>query len=82
MQIGLDVKALDRVLDQYPTMEILLLGGVVSKKQCRELLDIPKGEMDEMYNDLLLAQAVTGVSSSCFRATKDTMSRIRERRKG
>ena len=70
----------EKVFDKYPQLEIVLSGGMVSKKLCRELLDIDKWLMDEIYKELLLAGAIKGVSSSSFRAKDDTLALIRERR--
>lgn len=67
------------ILDKYPKLEIVLSGGMVSKKLCRELLDIDKWLMDDVYKELLLAGAVKGTSSSMFKAKDDTLQLIRER---
>lgn len=70
----------ERILNNYPQLEIVLLGGMVSKKLCRELLDIDKWLMDDLYKDLLLAGAIKGVSSSMFKAKDDTLALIRARK--
>ena len=75
-----DKTKVERVLNRYPQLEIIMLSGAVSKKMCRELLDIDKWLMDELYKDLILAGAVTGVSSSMFKAKEDTVLLIRQRR--
>ena len=69
----------EAVLNKYPKLEIVLLGGMVSKKLCRELLDVDKWLMDDIYKELLLAGAVKGTSSSMFKAKEDTLQLIRER---
>lgn len=74
-----DRKKVEKILDKYPRLEIVLSGGMVSKKLCRELLDIDKWLMDDVYKELLLAGAVKGISSSAFRAKDDTLMLIRER---
>lgn len=75
-----DKAKVEKVLDKYPQLEIVLSGGMVSKKLCRELLDIDKWLMDDIYKELLLAGAIKGISSSSFRAKDDTLILIRERR--
>lgn len=67
------------ILDKYPKLEIILSSGMVSKKLCRELLDIDKWLMDDIYKELLLAGAIKGTSSSSFRAKEDTLLLIRQR---
>lgn len=81
MELNLfDRKKVEKILDKYPQLEIVLSGGMVSKKLCRELLDIDKWLMDDLYKDLLLAGAIKGTSSSSFKAKEDTLALIRERR--
>lgn len=75
-----DKDKVERVLNNYPQLEIVLSGGMVSKKLCRELLDIDRWQMEEIYKELIMAGAVKGVSSSTFRAKDDTLTLIRERR--
>lgn len=80
MAIGLETKKFETLLDKYPQLEIILLSGVVSIKMCRELLDIDKWLMQDLYKELVLMQAVTGISSSNFRAKPDAVLIIKERR--
>lgn len=81
MELNLfDRKKVEKILDRYPQLELVLSSGMVSKKLCRELLDIDKWLMDDLYKDLLLAGAIKGTSSSSFRAKDDTLALIRERR--
>lgn len=75
-----DRKKVEKILDRYPQLEVVLSSGMVSKKLCRELLDIDKWLMDDLYKDLLLAGAIKGTSSSSFKAKDDTLTLIRERR--
>lgn len=75
-----DKEKVNRILDNYPQLEVVLSGGMVSKKLCRELLDIDRWQMDDIYKELIVAGAVKGVSSSTFRAKEDTLLLIRERR--
>lgn len=75
-----DRAKVEKILDKYPQLEIVMLGGMVSKKLCRELLDIDRWLMDDVYKELLLAGAISGTSSSSFRAKADTLTLIKERR--
>jgi hypothetical protein len=79
-RIGLDVEKFEKTLDNYPQLEIILLSGVVSIKMCRELLDIDRWLMNDLYKDLVLMQAVVGISSSNFRAKPDAIEVIKQRR--
>lgn len=75
-----DKVKVERILDKYPQLEIVMSSGMVSKKLCRELLDLDKWLMDDLYKELLLAGAVKGISSSMFRAKDDTLALIKQRR--
>lgn len=79
--IGVDLTIVEKILNDYPLLETVLQGGIVSKKMCRELLEIDRATMDKIYSDLILAQAVMGTSSSCFKAKSDTIKYLRERRR-
>lgn len=70
----------EKILNRYPQLEVLLQAGMVSKKLCREVLDLDKWLMDDLYKDMLLAGMVKGTSSSCFRAKEDTILLIKERK--
>ena len=75
-----DREKVERILNNYPLLETILSSGMVSKKMCRELLEIDKWLMDDLYKELMLAGAVKGLSSSTFRAKEDTLLLIKERR--
>lgn len=75
-----DREKVEAIFNKYPQLEIVLSGGMVSRKLCRELLDIDKWLMDEIYKELILAGAIKGTSSSSFRAKDDTLTLIKERR--
>ena len=76
----LDKDVIDKILDQYTTLEVILLGGVVGMKMVREVLDIDRWLMQDIYKKLLLAQAVYGVTTSSFKATPLMVQYIKERR--
>lgn len=78
----LDKQVIDEILNKYPTLEIILLGGVVSMKMVREVIDIDRWLMQDIYKKLLLAQAVYGVTTSSFKATPLMIQYIKERRQG
>lgn len=73
-----------KVVDKYPQLEVALLAGVVSMKMIRELIDVDRWLMQDIYKQLVMAGAVEGTSSSCFKATKECRTYLQERlvRKG
>lgn len=75
----LDKAHLDKILERDPKLEIVLRSGVVSMKMARRVLAIDKWAMEELYQDLIEAQAVKGVSSSNFKATPETLEYLEAR---
>lgn len=82
--MDLNKQTVDRLMDRYPQLEIALRAGVVSMKMVRELIDVDRWLMQDIYKELVLAGAVEGVSSSCFKASKSCRLYLQERavRKG
>lgn len=76
----LDETKFEEILVRYPTLAVVLSAGVVSLKMVREVLDIDRWLMQDLYKELMLAGAVEGTSSSCFRATKLAKKYLSERR--
>lgn len=68
-----------KIVDKYPKLEVALLAGVVSMKMIRELIDVDRWLMQDIYKQLVMAGAVEGTSSSCFRATKECRVYLQER---
>lgn len=64
------------LLTKYPKLIIAFKAGLISRRLCRDILEITKWEMDDLYTDLVRAGAIKVLSSSAFRATEDTMNVI------
>lgn len=64
------------LLTKYPKLIIAFKAGLISRRLCRDILEITKWEMDDLYTDLVRAGAIKVLSSSAFRATEDTMNII------
>ena len=75
----LDTKVIDKYIRQYPTLELLFQSGVVGMKLSREVLDIDRWLMHDVYKDLLLAGAVRGLASSNYRATDECLAYLQSR---
>lgn len=70
---------LDEMLDKYPGLDYILLGGVVSNKLTRTILRIDRWEMEDLHADLLKNGIVRGLSSTTFRGHEAVLEYIRER---
>ena len=69
---------LDRLLAKYPGLDYILLGGVVSVKLCRTILNIDRWEMQDLQQDLLKAFCIKGLSNSTFRAVPKVEEYLKE----
>ena len=67
------------ILKKYPELDVALRAGVVSLKMVRDILGIDRWLMQDIYRKLILAGAVIGVSSSCFKASPEMLKYLKER---
>ena len=66
---------------KYPKLETFIGAGTISLKAAREILEVDRYFMYDMYLEMLQAGAVTSSGSNGFRATKPLLEFLRERRK-
>lgn len=66
--------------NKYPKLETFIGAGTISLKMAREILDVDRYFMYNMYLELVQAGAVTSSGSNGFRATKPLLAFLRERR--
>lgn len=64
------------LLTKYPNLRIAFKAGLISRRLCKDMIGITKGDMDDLYVDLIRYGAIKVLSSSAFRATEDTMNVI------
>jgi len=79
MSVVLDTKVVDSILNEYPVLEIALQSGVVSIKMVRELINVDRWYMQDLYKQLVIAGAVMGVSTSAFRGTQQLLQYLKVR---
>lgn len=75
-----DSAAIDRYLEQYKKLEIILCAGTISLKAMREILQIDRYVAYNIYLDLLEAGAIYATGSSMFRATPELRKYMEGRR--
>lgn len=80
--IELKTDIVEEVITKYPELGVVLRAGVVSIKLTREMLDIDRYLMQDIYKKLIQAGAVVGVSSSCFRASPAMLEYLKTRDDG
>lgn len=66
--------------EKYPKLETFIGAGTISLKMAREILDVDRYFMYDIFKELLSAGAVTASGTNAFRATKELQALLRERR--
>ena len=77
--IELKTDIVAEIITKYPELGVVLRAGVVSIKLTREMLDIDRYLMQDIYKKLIQAGAAVGVSSSCFRASPAMLEYLKTR---
>lgn len=72
-----DEEKVKSILQKHPKLVILFNAGLISRRICRNALEITKWDMDDLYEELIITGAIRVLSSSAFRATNATMALIR-----
>lgn len=65
---------------RYPQFETFVGAGVISLKLAREILDVDRYFMYDIYCELIQAGAIVPAGTNGFRATKSMQEFLRERR--
>lgn len=68
-------------LERYPDLEKFMDAGTISLKMAREILDVDRYFMYDMFKELVVAGAVTSSGTNAWRATPELKELLRERRK-
>lgn len=76
----MDKETVIKWFEKYPKLENFIGSGTISLKLARDILDVDRLFMQDMYTELLLAGAVKANGNSCFRATKELQEFLKERR--
>lgn len=75
-----DVQIVLKWFQKYPKLETFIGAGTISLKMAREILDVDRYFMYDIFCELVQAGAVTPSGSNGFRATKPLQEFLRERR--
>ena len=75
-----DASVVLKWFDKYPKLETFIGAGTISLKMSREILDVDRYFMYDMFCDLVQAVASTPSGGNGFRATKELQDLLRERR--
>lgn len=65
---------------KYPDLEKFIGAGTISLKLARDILDVDRYFMYDIFKELVVAGAVTASGTTGWRATKELQEFLKERR--
>lgn len=75
-----DVQVVEKWLDRYPKLENFMDAGTISLKMAREILEVDRWFMYDMFKEFVQAGAVTASGTNSWRATKELKKYLKQRR--
>ena len=76
----LDEKILEKWFEKYPKLENFIDAGTISLKMAREILDVDRYFMYDVYKELVVAGAITASGNNSWRATPQLKEYLKQRR--
>ena len=76
----MDVQVVEKWLTKYPKLENFMDAGTISLKMAREILDVDRYFMYDMFKEFITAGAVTASGTNSWRATKELKEYLKDRR--
>lgn len=76
----MDKEVVVKWFQKYPDLEKFVGAGTISLKRAREILGVDRWFMSDMFNELLMAGAVTASGANAWRATEELQNFLKERR--
>lgn len=76
----MDKQVVAKWLDKYPKLEMFIAAGTISLKMAREIIDVDRYFMYDIYKELVVAGAITPSGSNGWRATKELREYLEERK--
>lgn len=76
----MDVQVVEKWLKKYPKLENFMDAGTISLKMAREILDVDRYFMYDMFKEFITAGAVTASGTNSWRATKELKEYLKDRR--
>ena len=76
----MDTVVVEKWLDRYPKLENFMDAGTISLKMAREILDVDRYFMYDMFKEFITAGAVTASGTNSWRATKALKDYLKQRR--
>lgn len=76
----MDITVVEKWLEKYPKLENFMDAGTISLKMAREILDVDRYFMYDMFKEFITAGAVTASGTNSWRATKELKEYLKDRR--
>ena len=76
----MDKAVAEKWLTRYPKLENFIAAGTISLKAAREILDVDRYFMYDIYKELLASGVVTASGTNAWRATAELKEYLKERK--
>ena len=76
----MDITVVEKWFEKYPKLENFMDAGTISLKMAREILDVDRYFMYDMFKEFITAGAVTASGTNSWRATKELKEYLKDRR--
>lgn len=76
----MDTAVVLKWFQRYPDLEKFIDAGTISLKMAREILDVDRYFMYDIYKELIVAGAIKASGNNSWRATPELKQFLRERR--
>lgn len=76
----MDTVVVEKWLNRYPKLENFMDAGTISLKMAREILDVDRYFMYDMFKEFITAGAVTASGTNSWRATEELKDYLKQRR--
>ena len=76
----MDKAVAEKWLTRYPKLENFIAAGTISLKAAREILDVDRYFMYDIYKELLAGGVVTPSGTNAWRATAELKEYLKERK--
>ncbi len=77
----MDKAVAEKWLTRYPKLENFIAAGTISLKAAREILEVDRYFMYDIYKELLAGGVVTASGTNAWRATAELKEYLKERKK-
>lgn len=74
----MDITVVEKWLEKYPKLENFMDAGTISLKMAREILDVDRYFMYDMFKEFITAGAVTASGTNSWRATKELKEYLKD----